>query len=239
SRHIEVQVLSDHFGNAVHLGERECSIQKRHQKLMEEAPSPFVDAALREKMGDTALAVVRFLGYTNAGTVEFLVAPDGAFYFMEMNARIQVEHPVTEMTTGIDLVCRQIRIASGEALLLSQEKIRPHGWALECRINAEDPDDGFMPSPGTVEELVLPGGAGIRVDTHLYPGYTVPPFYDSLICKVIAWGKDRPSAISRMRRALFEVRTKGIKNTVSFHAKILDHPDFIQGRLHTRFLEEL
>jgi len=238
-RHIEVQVLSDHFGNAVHLGERECSIQKRHQKLIEESPSPFVDAALREKMGDTALAVVRFLGYTNAGTVEFLVAPDGAFYFMEMNARIQVEHPVTEMTTGIDLVCRQIRIASGEALLLSQEKIRPHGWALECRINAEDPDDGFMPSPGTVEELVLPGGPGIRVDTHLYPGYTVPPFYDSLVCKVIAWGKDRPTAISRMRRALFEVHTKGIQNTVSFHETILTHPDFIQGRLHTRFLEML
>ncbi len=239
SRHIEVQVFSDLFGNAVHLGERECSIQKRHQKLIEESPSPFVDAALREKMGDTALTVVRSLGYTNAGTVEFLVAPDGAFYFMEMNARIQVEHPVTEMTTGIDLVCRQIRIASGEALLLSQKRIRPHGWALECRINAEDPDDGFMPSPGTVEELVLPGGPGIRVDTHLYPGYTVPPFYDSLVCKVIAWGKDRPTAISRMRRALFEVHTKGIQNTVSFHETILTHPDFIQGRLHTRFLEML
>ncbi len=238
-RHIEIQVLCDLFGNAVHLGERECSIQKRHQKLMEESPSPFVDAPLREKMGEAALAIARAMEYTNAGTVEFLVEPDGSFYFMEVNARVQVEHPVTEVTTGIDIVCQQIRIASGEALSLSQHEVRPFGWALECRINAEDPDDGFMPCPGTVEDLVLPGGPSVRVDTYLYSGCPIPPFYDSLVCKVITWGPDRNAAIRRMERALFELKTAGIQNTASFHQKILKHPDFLKGRIHTRFLERL
>jgi len=238
-RHIEIQVLRDSFGHAVHLGERECSIQKRHQKLMEESPSPFVNTALRETMGEAALQILEHMAYVNAGTVEFLVVPDGSFYFMEVNARIQVEHPVTEMVTGIDIVCEQLRIASGYALSVSKKTVCPRGWAVECRINAEDPEAGFMPSPGTVGTLQLPGGPGIRVDTHLFSGYTIPPFYDSLICKVIAWGEDRTSALNRMDRALSEIRTPGISNTAGFHRKILKHPDFRRGRMHTHFLETL
>jgi len=236
-RHIEIQLLADKFGNCVHLGERECSIQKRYQKLIEESPSPFVDQSLRKTIGETALLVARSVGYTNAGTMEFLVDRHKHFYFMEVNARIQVEHPVTEMVTGIDIVKQQISIAAGEKLEFGQDDIRQNGWAIECRINAEDPDNSFMPSPGVVRDLVLPEGQGIRIDTHIYENYEVPPFYDSLICKLIVWGENRDSAIKRMQKALSEFHVKGIKVTAPFHKRVFRDRDFIQGDIDTHFLE--
>jgi len=238
-RHIEIQILGDNHGNYVHLGERECSIQKRYQKLIEESPSPFIDEILRKKMGDTAILAARAIGYRNAGTMEFLVDKQKNFYFMEVNSRIQVEHPVTEMVTGIDLVQQQILIAAGAELEFNQDDIRQNGWAIECRINAEDPDDGFMPSPGVISHLVLPGGPGVRVDTHIYENYEVPPFYDSLICKLIVWGKDRNMAIKRMQRALSEFGADGIKTTVPFHKKVFQNGHFIEGDIDTHFLENI
>ncbi|MBC2713177.1 MAG: acetyl-CoA carboxylase biotin carboxylase subunit [Desulfosarcina sp.] len=236
-RHIEIQILGDQYGNYVHLGERECSIQKRYQKLIEESPSSCVDRSLREKMGATAIAVAQAIGYSNAGTVEFLLDGKGNYYFMEVNARLQVEHPVTELVTGIDLVWQQIRISSGEALSLTQKDITRKGWAIECRINAADPDDNFMPSPGVISDLTLPGGPGVRVDTHIFLNYEVSPFYDSLIGKLIVLGEDRKMAIHRMQRALSEFRIGGIKVTIPFHEKILQNKDFISGNIDTYFLD--
>jgi acetyl-CoA carboxylase biotin carboxylase subunit len=206
--------------------------------LIEESPSPFVDESLRKQLGDAAVLIARSMGYSNAGTMEFLVDENKNFYFMEVNARIQVEHPVTEMVTGIDMVQEQIRIAAGEELGVDQEDIRWNGWALECRINAEDPDNNFMPSPGTVENLILPSGPWVRVDTHIFPNYEIPPFYDSLLGKVVTWGSDRVKAIKRMQRALFEFRIDGIHVTIPFHQKVLQNKDFIAGNIHTHFLEE-
>jgi len=236
-RHIEFQVLADSHGRVIHLGERECSIQRRHQKLMEEAPSPVLSAELRDEMGAAAVAAARTAEYVNAGTVEFLLGPDGGFYFMEMNTRIQVEHPVTEMVTGIDLVREQLVIAAGERMTVPRRKSRaPHGHAIELRINAEDPET-FAPSPGTIRHLVLPGGPGVRVDTHLYAGYTVPPYYDSLLAKLVVHGRDRDEAIVRARRALDMLRIEGVKTSIDLHRKILADEDFLRGDLHTHFME--
>jgi len=237
-RHIEIQILGDRFGNLVHLGERECSIQMRYQKLIGESPSPFVDAALREKLGKTAIRVARYFGYTNAGTIEFLVDKNKNFYFMEVNARIQVEHPVTELVTGMDIVQQQIRLAAGDKLEVKQEDIRFNGWAIECRINAADPGDNFMPSPGEIEDLILPGGPGIRVDTHVHTHSFVSPYYDSLICKLIVWAENRSMAIKRMQRALAEFQISGIKVTVPFHQTVFKNADFIKGDIDTHFLEK-
>ena len=238
-RHIEIQILGDRFGNYVNLGERECSIQMRYQKLIEESPSPFVDEALRSKLGDTAIRVARSIGYTNAGTMEFLVDKNKNFYFMEVNARVQVEHPVTEMVTGIDIVQQQILLAQDEKLTVGQNDIRLNGWSIECRINAADPEDNFMPSPGKIENLVLPGGPGVRLDTHIYNNYEISPFYDSLIGKLVVWGKDRPMAIKRMQRALDELQIEGIKVTVPFYKKVFKDRDFIAGEIDTHFLQRL
>jgi acetyl-CoA carboxylase biotin carboxylase subunit len=238
-RHIEIQILGDRFGNYVYLGERECSIQMRYQKLIEESPSPFVDEALRKKLGDTAILVARSIGYTNAGTMEFLVDKNKSFYFMEVNARVQVEHPVTEMVTGIDIVQQQILLAQDEKLTADQNDIRLNGWSIECRINAADPEDNFMPSPGKIENLVLPGGPGVRLDTHIYNNYEISPFYDSLIGKLVVWGKDRPMAIKRMQRALDELQIEGIKVTVPFYKKVFKDKDFIAGEIDTHFLQRL
>jgi len=236
-RHIEIQILADHHGNFVHLGERECSVQKRYQKLIEESPSPFVDSRLREKMGTEAIGVARTLEYTNAGTIEFLVDGQGNYYFMEVNARLQVEHPVTELVTGIDLVRQQIRVAAGEKLPFTQGDIVLKGWAMECRINAADPDNDFMPTPGVISDLTLPGGPGVRVDTYIHRGCEITPFYDSLIGKLIVWGEDREMAIGRMRRALSEFEVEGIKVTVPFHQKVLGNSDFVRGDIDTHFLD--
>ena len=236
-RHIEIQILGDQYGNYVYLGERECSIQKRYQKLIEEAPSPFVDESLRKKMGETAISVARAISYTNAGTMEFLVDAQKNFYFMEVNSRLQVEHPVTEMITGVDLVRHQILIAAGAKLELEQNQVRRDGWSMECRINAEDPENNFLPSPGVVQGLILPGGPGVRVDTHIYENYEVPPFYDSLVCKLIVWGKDRGRAVARMERVLSEFRVNGIRVTVPFFKKVFKDKEFIQGNIDTHFLE--
>ncbi len=237
-RHIEVQILADSHGNVVHLGERECSIQKRYQKLIEESPSPFVDENLRHKMGETAVAAAKAVGYENAGTVEFLVDADKNFYFMEVNARVQVEHPVTEMVTGIDIIAEQLSITAGKTLSVSQKDVVLRGWSLECRINAADPDNDFAPSPGEVDSVVLPGGPWVRIDTYLAPGCFVPPFYDSLVAKLVIWAPDRPSAIARMQRALSELTVQGIQVTTSFHRKILAHEDFRSGDFDTHFLEQ-
>ena len=238
-RHIEIQILGDKFGNYVHLAERECSIQKRYQKLIEEAPSSFVDEDLRAALGNTAITIARALGYTNAGTIEFLVDKDKKFYFMEVNARVQVEHPVTEMITGIDIVRQQILIAAGQKLALKQEDIVPKGWAMECRINASDPEDNFMPCPGQIESIVFPGGPGVRIDTHIHDGYMVGPFYDSLIGKLIVWDQDRPSAIRRMKRALDEFDIRGIQTTIPFFRKIFLNKKFQKGDIDTHFLDNL
>ena len=238
-RHIEVQILADKFGNTIHLGERECSIQRRHQKLLEESPSVVVDENTREKLGEIAIRGAKKIGYYSAGTMEFIRDEDGNFYFMEMNTRIQVEHPVTEWVTMIDLVKEQIRIAANEKLDVKQEEVEIKGHAIEVRINAEDPDNNFAPSPGKITFLHLPGGPGIRVDSAIYHGYEIPPHYDSLLAKLIARGRDRNEAIARMRRALDEFIIEGVKTTIPLFKKILNHPDFVNGVIDTRFLERL
>jgi acetyl-CoA carboxylase, biotin carboxylase subunit len=236
-RHIEFQVLADGHGRVIHLGERECSIQRRHQKLMEEAPSPALTAELRSTMGAAAIAAARAAAYVNAGTVEFLLSAEGGFYFMEMNTRIQVEHPVTEMVTNVDLVREQLVIAAGERMTVPKRKsLASNGHSIELRINAENPET-FAPSPGTIRHLVLPGGPGVRVDTHLYAGYTVPPYYDSLLAKLVVHGRDRDEAIVRARRALDMLRIEGVKTSISLHRKILDEDDFQRGDLDTHFME--
>jgi len=238
-RHIEVQVLADAHGGIVHLGERECSIQRRHQKLVEECPSPFVDAVLRQRLGAAAVRVARAAGYVNAGTVEFLVDADRNFYFLEMNTRLQVEHPVTEMVTGIDLVREQLRVAAGEPLGYRQADVAWRGAAIECRINAEDPFAGWLPSPGTITGLRAPSGPWVREDSGVCEGATISRFYDTLLAKLIVWGADRPAAIDRMRRALGEYRVVGVRTTVPALARIMDHPDFRAGRLSTAFLDRV
>jgi pyruvate carboxylase subunit A len=236
-RHIEFQILADSYGNSIHLGERECSLQRRHQKLIEESPSPVVRPQQRSKMGDLAAKAVRSVGYEGAGTVEFLYS-EGNFYFLEVNARIQVEHPVTEMVTGVDIVKEQIRIASGLPLSVSQQKVRMHGNAIECRINAEDPLNDFAPTPGRLTGYHSPGGSGIRVDSGVYAGYIVPPYYDPIISKLIAWGKDRDEAITRMRRALYEYAIAGFQTNIPFHKAVMENRRFIKGEIGTHFIEE-
>ena len=236
-RHIEFQILADEQGRVVHLGERECSIQRRHQKILEEAPSAALDGELRAEMGRAAVAVARAARYVSAGTVEFLLSADKTFTFMEMNTRIQVEHPVTELVTGVDLVREQLRVAGGEPISIPKRRqVRPRGHAIEFRINAEDPDT-LRPSPGRISHLVLPGGPGVRVDTHLYSGYTVPPYYDSLIAKLLVYGKDRKEAIVRGRRALEMFRIEGIKTSIPLQLRILDDPEFQAGDFSTSFME--
>jgi len=239
TRHIEFQILADRFGNVIHLGERDCSIQRRHQKLLEESPSPALDAKLRKKMGDAAVKAARTVDYEGVGTVEFLLDKDGSFYFMEMNTRIQVEHPVTEMVTGIDLVKEQIKMAASEKLKIKQDAVKIQGAAIECRINAEDPENNFIPSPGKIEELNLPGGLGVRLDTHIYPGYEIVPYYDSMVAKLITFGKNRSEAINTMNRALEEFYISPIKTTIGLHLEILKHPLFLQGKVTTHFLEKM
>ena len=236
-RHIEFQVLVDGNGRAIHLGERECSIQRRHQKIIEEAPSVALTPELRAEMGQAAVAAARAVRYVNAGTVEFLLGADGTFSFMEMNTRIQVEHPVTELVTGVDLVREQLLIAAGEPMSVPKRRaIRPRGHAIEFRINAENPDT-FAPSPGRIDRLVLPGGPGVRVDTHIYGGYTVPPHYDSLVAKLLVWGADRDEALVRGRRALEMFRVDGIETSIPLHLKILADPDYQAGEVSTHFME--
>lgn len=236
-RHIEIQVLGDEHGHIIHLGERDCSLQRRHQKLLEEAPSYLVDDHLRARMGEVAIKAARAAGYCNAGTVEFLVDKHKNFYFIEMNTRIQVEHPVTEMVTGIDLIKEQFRIAAGEVLSLKQDDIKLNGWAIECRINAEDPANDFRPSPGLVTEYLPPGGPGVRVDSAVYAGYNIPPYYDSMIAKLIVWGRDRDEAIARMKRALQEFQIKNVATTIPFHLQVLDNAFFRRGEVYTNFIQ--
>ena len=239
ARHVEIQIIADSHGNIVHLGERDCSTQRRHQKLIEEAPSPVIDQDLRVRMAQAAVRLAGYVGYTNAGTVEFILDLDsGAFYFLEVNTRIQVEHPVTEMITGIDLVTEQIRVAGGAPLSIAQDAVRFNGHAIECRINAEWAERDFMPSPGLVTEWQPPAGPEIRVDTHCYPGYFVPPFYDSMIAKLIVHGKDRKETISRMSHALGDFKVVGVHTTIPFHQAVMAHPDFAQSRVTTRWVEE-
>jgi acetyl-CoA carboxylase biotin carboxylase subunit len=238
-RHIEIQILSD-GENVLHLGERDCSVQRRNQKLLEEGPSPALDDALRERIVEAAVRLCRHAGYRSAGTIECILDPQaGAFYFMEMNTRIQVEHPVTEQITGVDIVKEQIRIAQGERLGLRQSDVRLSGHAIECRINAEDAQADFAPAPGLITEVRWPGGPGVRVDSHVYAGYRVPPYYDSLLAKIIAWGSDRPEALARMSRALAELRIEGVKTTAPFHRQLLQAPEFRRGEVHTRYVEQL
>src|SRR6266436_337657 len=236
-RHVEIQVLADEYGNCIHLGERECTIQRRHQKLLEEAPSPVLSPELRAQMGAAAVEACKRIGYSSAGTFEFLLDEDNRFYFMEMNTRIQVEHPVTEMVTLTDIVRNQIRIAEGDPLGFGQDDVIMVGHAMECRINAESPET-FIPSPGTITTFNLPGGPGVRLDTYVYPGYRVPPFYDSMIAKVIVHARTRELAIARMRRALDAMVIEGIKTTIPLHLKIMDNPDFQSGNISTRFMED-
>jgi len=236
-RHIEFQIVADSRGNIVHLGERECSIQRRHQKLIEESPSPALDAEARKRMGEVAVAAARSVAYEGAGTVEFLWS-GGEFYFMEVNTRVQVEHPVTEMVTGIDIVKEQVRVASGLPLGFSQDQVTMNGWAIECRINAEDPTNDFVPAPGTIRGYLPPGGAGVRVDSGVYDSYTIPPFYDSLIAKLIVWGRDRDEAIGRMDRALREYAIGGVKTNIPFHLAVMGNERFVRGELGTHFIEQ-
>jgi acetyl-CoA carboxylase biotin carboxylase subunit len=236
-RHIEVQVMGDLHGNVVHLWERDCTMQRRHQKLVEESPAPELDPAIRTAICDAAVRLVKLAKYHNAGTVEFVVDRQGNFYFIEMNARIQVEHPVTEMVTGIDLIKTQILVASGEPLPFKQKDIRHTGVAMECRINAEDPDKNFRPTPGLITRIVPPGGFGVRFDSHAHVGYTVSPYYDSMIGKLIVHQPTRCEAIACMKRALSELRVEGIKTTIPMHEKILNHPAFIEARVDTTFIE--
>nr|AUG32645.1 acetyl-CoA carboxylase [Paulinella longichromatophora] len=237
-RHIEVQILADRYGNVIYLGERDCSIQRRHQKLLEEAPSPAINSELRRKMGEAAILAARSINYEGAGTVEFLVDRNGQFFFMEMNTRIQVEHPITEMVTGIDLIAEQIFIASNQPMKLRQEDIQISGHAIECRINAEDPNHNFRPAPGRITGWLPPGGPGVRVDSHVYTGYEIPPFYDSLIGKLIVWASTRDGALKRMHRALSECAVTGIPTTVGFHLALLERPEFQRGEVHTKFVEQ-
>ena len=240
ARHIEIQVLADSYGNVIHLGERECSIQRRHQKLLEEAPSIFIgdDEELRQRMGMVAVQAAQAVDYTNAGTIEFLVDKDKNFYFLEMNTRLQVEHPVTEAVTSIDIVREQLRIARGRSMSISQEDVRMTGWAIECRINAEDPYNNFMPSTGQITHMLLPIGPGVRVDTGVYRGFEISPYYDSLISKLIVHGQTRAEAILRMRRALEEYRIVGIRTNIPFHQNLMDSHRFMAGQFDTRFVEE-
>jgi acetyl-CoA carboxylase biotin carboxylase subunit len=237
-RHVEVQVLADAHGRCIHLGERECSIQRRHQKLIEEAPSPVIDHDARARIGEMAVRAARACGYVSAGTVEMLRGDDGSFYFMEMNTRLQVEHPVTEMVYGVDLVKAMIEIAAGRPLAWSQEELLPRGHAIECRIIAEDPERGFVPAPGAIRALRAPGGPGIRWDSGVYGGFTIPVHYDPMLAKLVAWGADRDEAATRMARALDELRVDGVKTSISFHRRVMTHPAFRAGDLHTGFLAE-
>ncbi|HUF07073.1 MAG TPA: acetyl-CoA carboxylase biotin carboxylase subunit [Candidatus Binatia bacterium] len=239
SRHVEVQVMVDQHGSGVHLGERDCSVQRRHQKIIEEGPSPAMDEPTRERLRDLAIRSVVAAGYESAGTLEFLLDGEGNFYFIEINCRVQVEHPVTEMLTGVDLVTEQIRIAGGERLSLRQEQIELRGHAIEFRINAEDPNDNFAPQTGEIERLSIPGGPGIRVDTHLYAGYEVPPFYDSLLAKLIVWGETREIALARSRRALAEFEIDGVKTNIPFHRGIIDNDAFLDARVSTNLLDRV
>jgi acetyl-CoA carboxylase, biotin carboxylase subunit len=239
SRHVEVQVLVDRHGNGVHLGERDCSIQRRHQKIIEEGPSPAMDDAARERLRDLAIRAVMAAGYESAGTLEFLLDREGNFYFIEINCRIQVEHPVTEALTGIDLIAQQVRLAAGEPLTLRQGDVQFRGHAIEFRINAEDATDNFSPQTGVIDELLLPGGPGVRVDTHIYPGYEVPPFYDSLLAKLIVWGEDRGQALARSRRALAEFDISGVKTNLSFHRGIIDNDAFLGAQVSTNLLDRV
>lgn len=238
ARHIEIQVLLDEYGHGIHLGERNCSVQRRHQKVLEESPSPHFPEELRQEMGMKAVRAVEQIGYHNAGTLEFLVDEQNCYYFMEMNTRLQVEHPVTEVVTGIDLVKEQIRIAAGLPLKLEQEDISFRGHAIECRITAEEAEENFRPQTGTIEAYLPPGGPGVRVDSHLYTGYTIPPQYDSLLSKLIVWADSREEAIARMQRALGEYVIEGVKTTIPFHQRLLSHEGFIRGDTYTRFLQE-
>lgn len=237
-KHVEVQIMADKHGNAVHLFERDCSVQRRRQKLVEEAPCPVLTPALRERMGQAAVRAALAVNYSGAGTLEFLLGPDDNYYFMEMNTRIQVEHPVTEMITNVDLIKEMISVAEGNPLSFKQEDLSINGWAIECRINAEDSERNFMPSPGNIPFYLPPGGTGVRVDSAVYPGYTISPHYDSMIAKLIVWGRTREEAIARMKRALSEFAIEGIKTTIPFHQKLLNHPVFIDGNFDIKFLEE-
>ncbi len=236
-RHIEIQILGDHYGNLIHLGERECSLQRRHQKVMEECPSPIMTDDLRRRMGETAVRIAKLAGYTNAGTVEFLVDAERNFYFLEMNTRLQVEHPVTEMVLGVDMVKLQLRVAAGETLPLKQEDVRMAGAAIECRIYAEDPANNFFPCPGTIRRLQSPRGPGVRTDSGVYQGWKVPLEYDPLLAKLVVWGSDRSEAVARLRRALEEYEVFGIQTTIPFFRSVLDHPDFVAGRIDTGFID--
>ncbi|QGQ97106.1 acetyl-CoA carboxylase biotin carboxylase subunit [Paenibacillus psychroresistens] len=237
-KHVEIQIIADKHGNVVHLGERDCSIQRRRQKLLEESPCPIITPQIRKQMGDAAVRAAKAVNYSGAGTLEFLLSPDGKFYFMEMNTRIQVEHPVTEMVTGVDLIKEMVRVAEGEPLSFTQEDIVFNGWSIECRINAEDVNRNFMPSPGTISFYLPPGGLGVRVDSAAYPGYTISPHYDSMIAKLIVWGKTREDAIACMKRALSEFSIEGIHTTIPFHQRLLEHDTFIKGDFDIKFLED-
>ncbi|MDF2569514.1 MAG: accC [Sporomusa sp.] len=236
-RHVEIQIMADQQGRVIYLGERDCSIQRRHQKLVEEAPSPALHTDLRKQMGQAAVLAAQSVQYQGAGTVEFLLDKHGRFYFMEMNTRIQVEHPVTELVTGIDLIKEQIAVAAGCPLSVGQEDVQINGWAMECRINAENPGNNFMPSPGVIKKYLPPGGFGVRVDSAAYSGYEISPFYDSMVAKVIVWGKTRQEAIARMKRALAEFVIEGVHTTIPFHQKLLQHDVFLSGSFNTGFLE--
>ena len=238
-RHIEFQILADKKGNVIHLGERDCSVQRNHQKMIEESPCEVISDRLRKKMGEAAVKAAKACGYVNAGTIEFLLDRDGSFYFMEMNTRIQVEHPVTEWVTGVDLVKEQIRIASGMPLSFKQKDIHITGHAIECRINAENPSKGFRPSPGTITDMYFPGGKGIRIDSAVYSGYTVQPYYDSMIAKLIVWAKNREEAIRKMQSALGEIIIEGIDTNVDYQYEILNNPDFLEGNTDVGFIERM
>ncbi|MDQ0088218.1 acetyl-CoA carboxylase biotin carboxylase subunit [Paenibacillus anaericanus] len=237
-KHVEIQIIADKHGNAAYLGERDCSVQRRRQKLVEEAPCPVLSPEKRKEMGEAAVRAALAVNYSGAGTLEFLLSPDGQFFFMEMNTRIQVEHPVTEMVTGIDLIQEMISVAEGNPLSFTQDEVQINGWSIECRINAEDPFRNFMPSPGKIGFYLAPGGPGVRVDSAAYPGYTISPYYDSMIAKLIVWGPTREIAIAKMKRALSEFAIEGIHTTIPFHQKLLEHPTFIKGDFDIKFLEE-
>ncbi|MEK3759223.1 acetyl-CoA carboxylase biotin carboxylase subunit [Paenibacillus sp. FSL P4-0338] len=237
-KHVEIQIIADNHGNVVHLGERDCSVQRRRQKLLEEAPCSILTPETREAMGQAAVRAAHAVNYSGAGTLEFLLGPDGQFYFMEMNTRIQVEHPVTEMVTRVDLIKEMISVAEGNTLSFTQEDIVINGWSIECRINAEDPERNFMPSPGKIGFYLPPGGLGVRVDSAAYPGYTISPFYDSMIAKLIVWAPTREEAVAKMKRALAEFAVEGIHTTISFHQRLLEHPVFLDGNFDIKFLEE-